>query len=161
MRIGIAADHGGFGLKEVLKAALRGEGHEVVDFGAPELDAGDDYPDYVIPLARAVAGQEVERGIALCGSGVGAAIAACKVAGVRAALIHDTFSAHQGVEDDDMNVLCLGSRVIGTSLAGELVRTFLAARFSGAERHRRRLAKVAALEGAGDTNQEEGGGPCS
>ena len=161
MRIGIAADHGGFALKEVLKADLRGEGHEVVDFGAPELETGDDYPDYVVPLARAVAGREVDRGIALCGSGVGAAIAACKVAGVRAALIHDTFSAHQGVEDDNMNVFCLGSRVSGPSLAAELVRTFLAARFSGAERHRRRLAKVAALEEGGDTNQGKGGGPCS
>ncbi len=149
MRIGIAADHGGFTMKEELAALLREAGHAVVDFGARALDPGDDYPDYVIPLAEAVAAGEVERGVALCGSGVGAAIAATKVAGVRAALIHDTFSAHQGVEDDDMNVLCLGSRVIGSALAGELIRTFLAARFSGAERHRRRLAKVAALEGTG------------
>jgi ribose 5-phosphate isomerase B len=163
MRIGIAADHGGFVLKEALAERLRGEGHEVVDFGAREPDAQDDYPDYVVPLARAVAGHAVERGIALCGSGVGAAIAACKVAGVRAALIHDTFSAHQGVEDDNMNVLCLGSRVIGAALAWELVRTFLAARFSGAERHRRRLAKVAALEKVreGGGNGEKGGDPCS
>ncbi len=146
MRIGIAADHGGFTMKEELVTLLRGAGHDVVDFGARALDPGDDYPDYVIPLAEAVAAGEVERGVALCGSGVGAAIAATKVAGVRAALIHDTFSAHQGVEDDAMNVLCLGARVVGPALAAELVRTYLGARFSGAERHERRLAKVAAIE---------------
>ncbi len=146
MRVGIAADHGGFAMKERLAASLREAGHEVTDFGAWKLDAADDYPDYVIPLARAVAAGEVERGIALCSSGVGAAIAANKVAGVRACLIHDGFSAHPGVEDDDMNVICLGSQVVGYAEAWELVLTFLAARFSGAERHRRRLAKVAALE---------------
>lgn len=146
MRVGIAADHGGFAMKERLAASLREAGHEVTDFGARDFDAADDYPDYVIPLARAVAADEVERGIALCSSGVGAAIAANKVAGVRACLIHDGFSAHQGVEDDDMNVICLGSQVVGYAEAWELVRAFLAARFSGAERHRRRLAKVAALE---------------
>jgi ribose 5-phosphate isomerase B len=149
MRIGIAADHGGFSMKERLAAVLREAGHEVNDFGAGQLDPGDDYPDFVIPLARAVAGGEVERGIALCSSGVGASIAANKVRGVRAALIHDDYSAHQGVEDDDMNIICLGSLVIGFAQACELVRSFLAARFSGAERHRRRLAKVAALEKAG------------
>ena len=120
-------------------------GHEVVDFGAHQLNPGDDYPDFIIPLARAVAAGEVERGVALCGSGVGASIAANKVPGVRAGLIHDVFSAHQGVEDDDMNVFCLGGKVIGSALAWELIETFLAAHFSGAERHKRRLAKVQAL----------------
>lgn len=146
MRVGLAADHGGFTMKERLTAALRGAGHEVTDFGARQLDPGDDYPDFVIPLAEAVAKGEVERGIALCSSGVGASIAANKVSGVRAALIHDDYSAHQGVEDDAMNVICLGSLVVGYAQAWELVRAFLAATFSGAERHRRRLAKVAELE---------------
>lgn len=146
MRIGIAADHGGFALKEEIAASLRGSGSEVVDFGAFHLSLGDDYPDFIIPLARAVAAKEVERGIALCGSGVGASIVANKVFGVRAALIENAFSARQGVEDDDMNVLSLGGRVIGSSLAQELVRVFLAARFSNKPRHRRRLNKVWALE---------------
>jgi ribose 5-phosphate isomerase B len=146
MRIGIAADHGGFTMKERLVAALQDAGHGVVDFGAWQLDPADDYPDFVIPLAESVANGLVERGIAICGSGVGAAIAANKVAGVRAALIHDDYSAHQGVEHDDMNVICLGSLVIGYAQAWELVGTFLAANFNGAERHLRRLAKVAALE---------------
>ena len=146
MRVGMAADHGGFGLKQEMAESLRAAGHEVADFGAHRLDPADDYPDFIIPLARAVAAGEVERGIALCGSGVGAAVAANKVAGVRAALIHDAFSAHQGVEDDDINVFCLGGRVIGASLARDLVGIFLAARFSGAARHQRRLAKLRALE---------------
>ena len=146
MRIGIAADHGGFEMKERLARSLRESGHEVVDFGADRFDAGDDYPDFVVPLAESVATGEVERGIALCSSGVGASIAANKVAGVRAALVHDGYSAHQGVEDDAMNVVCLGSQVVGYAEAWELVQTFLVARFSGAERHRRRLEKVAALE---------------
>lgn len=146
MRIGIAADHGGFTMKEVIDAALRESGYELVDFGAKELTPGDDYPDFVIPLAKAVAEHRLDRGIALCSSGVGASIAANKVNGVRAALIHDSYSAHQGVEDDDMNIICLGSQVVGYAQAWELVKTFLAAAFSGAERHRRRLAKVAALE---------------
>jgi RpiB/LacA/LacB family sugar-phosphate isomerase len=146
MRIGIAADHGGFAMKEQLAAALGAAGYEVTDFGARRLDPGDDYPDFVIPLAEAVAAGRVERGIALCSSGVGASIAANKVAGIRAALIHDDYSARQGVEDDDMNVICLGSQVVGYAQAWELVRSFLGARFSGAERHRRRLAKIAALE---------------
>ncbi|HLO27032.1 MAG TPA: RpiB/LacA/LacB family sugar-phosphate isomerase [Geobacteraceae bacterium] len=149
MRIGIAADHGGFTMKERLAAALRNAGYEVADFGAREFDPGDDYPDFVIPLAKAVASGSVERGIALCSSGVGASIAGNKVAGVRAALVHDDYSAHQGVEDDDMNVICLGSQVVGYAQAWELVRTFLGASFSGAERHRRRLAKVADLEQRG------------
>jgi ribose 5-phosphate isomerase B len=146
MRIGIAADHGGFILKGELVESLRGAGYEVVDLGAHQLNPRDDYPDFIIPLANAVAAAEIERGVALCGSGVGAAIAANKVPGVRAGLIHDVFSAHQGVEDDDMNVFCLGGKVIGSALALELIKTFLTARFSGAVRHRRRLAKVQALE---------------
>jgi ribose 5-phosphate isomerase B len=146
MRIGLAADHGGFTMKERMADDLRGAGFEVTDFGAWALDRGDDYPDFVIPLARAVASGGIERGVAFCSSGVGAAIAANKVAGVRAGLIHDGYSAHQGVEDDDMNVICLGSQVIGYAEARELVRAFLSASFSGAERHQRRLAKIAALE---------------
>jgi ribose 5-phosphate isomerase B len=146
MRIGIAADHGGFALKTEIAESLRGTGHDVVDFGAYALNPGDDYPDFIIPLAQAVASGKVDRGIALCGSGVGASVASNKVPGVRAGLIHDIFSAHQGVEDDDMNVFCLGGKVIGAALARELIDSFLAARFSGAERHRRRLAKVDALE---------------
>ena len=146
MRVGIASDHGGFALKEQVADKLRGAGYEVEDFGAHQLDLGDDYPDFIIPLARAVAAKDVERGLALCGSGVGASIAANKVAGVRAGLIHDVFSAHQGVEDDDMNVFCLGGKVIGSALAWEPIQTFLTAHFSGAPRHQRRLDKVQALE---------------
>jgi ribose 5-phosphate isomerase B len=146
MRIGIAADHGGFFMKNELAAHLRGQKHEVVDFGAHEFDQADDYPDFIIPLANAVASGSVERGVGICGSGVGASVAANKIAGARAGLIHDSFSAHQGVEDDDMNIFCLGARVIGTALALELVDRFLQARFSGAERHRRRLMKVRDLE---------------
>ena len=146
MRGGIAADHGGFTLKAQLAKSLRTSGYEVVDFGAHELNPADDYPDFIIPLAEAVAARYVVRGIALCGSGVGASIAANKVAGVRAGLIHDAFSAHQGVEDDDMNVFCLGGNVIGRALAFELLELFLSARFSGAARHRRRIAKVQVLE---------------
>ena len=146
MRVGIAADHGGFTLKEQLAKSLRGSGYEVVDFGAHQMDPEDDYPDFIIPLARAVAAGEVDRGVALCGSGVGASVAANKVPGVRAGLIHDVFSAHQGVQDDNMNVFCLGGQVIGPALAWELIETFLVARFSGAPRHQRRLAKVQALE---------------
>jgi ribose 5-phosphate isomerase B len=146
MRVGIAADHGGFALKAQLAESLRGSGDHVVDFGAQHLDPEDDYPDFVIPLANAVAAGDVERGVAICGSGVGASIAANKVSGVRAGLIHDVFSAHQGVEDDNMNVFCLGGNVIGSSLAWELLETFLAAHYGGAPRHRRRVAKVQALE---------------
>ena len=144
--IGIAADHGGFELKKYLVTMLREAGHEVTDFGDRDPARDDDYPDFVVPLARGVARGEVDRGVAVCGSGVGASVAANKVPGVRACLIHETFSAHQGVEDDDINVICLGGLVVGHALAWELVKTFLAARFSGAERHRRRLAKVAELE---------------
>lgn len=146
MRIGIAADHAGFGLKEQLRKALAESGHEVVDFGASSLTPEDDYPDYVVPLARNVARGELERGLAICGSGVGACVAANKVKGVRAALVHDIFSAHQGVEDDDMNVICFGARVIGYALAWDLTESFLAARFIDEERHLRRLDKVSALE---------------
>lgn len=146
MQIGIAADHGGFALKSEIAESLRGAGHEVVDFGAHQLTPDDDYPDFIIPLARAVAAREVERGVALCGSGVGASIAANKVHGVHAGLVHDVFSARQGVEDDDMNVFCLGRKVIGSAVALELVTTFLAARFSNAPRHQRRPKKVQALE---------------
>jgi ribose 5-phosphate isomerase B len=144
--IGIGADHGGYELKEYLVRMLRAAGHEVIDFGDGQPKLNDDYPDFVVPLARAVARGEVSRGIAICGSGVGACVVANKVAGVRASLIHETFSAHQGVEDDDMNMICLGGLVVGHALAWELVQTFLAARFSGTERFQRRLAKVAALE---------------
>jgi ribose 5-phosphate isomerase B len=146
MRVGIASDHGGFELKVQLTAALKAAGYEVADFGAHELVTDDDYPDYVVPLARAVASGEVARGLAICGSGVGACVAANKVPGVRAALITDSFSAHQGVEDDDMNVMCLGGRVTGYALSWDLVQIFLTAHFKGAERFKRRLAKVAALE---------------
>jgi len=146
MRVGIAADHGGFTLKEQLIELLRGAGFDPVDFGAYRLDPADDYPDFIIPLARAVAAEQVDRGVALCGSGVGASVAANKVPGVRAALIHDVFSARQGVEDDDMNVFCLGGKALAATPAWELIETFLAARFSGAPRHCRRLAKIHALE---------------
>ena len=146
MRIGIAADHGGFGLKEDLRVRLTAAGHEVVDFGANHLEPGDDYPDFVIPLARAVASGTVQRGIAVCGSGVGASVCVNKVPGIGAALINDHFSARQGVEDDHMNIICLGGRVMGTMVAWDLVETFLAAEFSHEERHLRRLSKVAALE---------------
>lgn len=142
----MSADHGGFVLKEQLAKTLRQLEFDIVDFGALQLTFTDDYPDYFIPLSQAVAAGGVDRGIAICGSGVGASIVANKVAGVRASVMHDVFSARQGVEDDDVNVLCLGGRVIGTAIAAELVRVFLAARFSGAERHIRRLAKVAELE---------------
>jgi len=145
-RLGIAADHGGFALKAELTKSLSAAGYEIEDYGAFELTADDDYPDFIIPLARAVAAGRIERAVALCGSGVGASVAANKIPGIRAGLIHDVFSAHQGVEDDDMNILCLGGKVIGSALALELVQTFLHAHFSGASRHRRRLAKVHALE---------------
>jgi len=146
MRVGVAADHGGFELKEDMAARLRRAGHDVVDFGAKSLVSTDDYPDFVTPLATAVAAGTVERGVAICGSGVGAAVCANKVPGVRACMIEDHFSARQGVEDDHMNVLCLGGRVVGPEVAWELVAAFLAAQFSQAERHLRRLGKVAALE---------------
>jgi ribose 5-phosphate isomerase B len=147
MRVGIAADHGGFELKAHLTGVITAAGHELVDFGSHSLVSADDYPDVVVPLASAVAKGEVTRGVAICGSGVGACIVANKVPGVRAALITESFSAHQGVEDDDMNVMCLGGQVTGGELAGELVQIFLDAQFKGDERFERRLAKIAELEG--------------
>ncbi len=146
MRIGIAADHGGFELKVQLTLALTVAGYLVTDFGANELIDGDDYPDFVVPMAKSISTGEITRGLAICGSGVGACVAANKVPGVRAALIMDYFSAHQGVEDDDMNVMCLGGRVTGIALAWELVQAFLNADFKAEERFIRRLEKVAALE---------------
>ncbi len=148
MRIGIATDHGGFGLKEELLARLRAVGHEITDFGAYDLDPADDYPDFVVPLAMAIVAGKVERGLAICGSGVGASVCANKVKGVRAALIHDHFSARQGVEDDHMNILCMGGRTVGPEVAWDVVEAFVAAKYSRAERHQRRLGKVAALENA-------------
>jgi ribose 5-phosphate isomerase B len=145
-QVGVAADHGGFELKEFLAGKLRAAGYEVTDFGDRQLKADDDYPDFIIPLARAVAAGTVDRGVGICGSGVGASIAANKVDGVRACLIDENFSAHQGVEDDDLNMICFGGLLIGHDLAWKLVQTFLAARFKCAERFRRRLAKVAELE---------------
>ena len=146
MTIGIAADHGGYELKEIIHPFLLSLGYAVKDFGAFELDNADDYPDFVIPLAKAVASKDINRAIAICGSGVGASVAANKIAGVRAALINDHFSAHQGVEDDDLNMLCLGGRVTGYMAAQELIVAFLNARFTGEERHKRRLQKVQLLE---------------
>src|SRR4051794_20690262 len=149
MRIGIATDHGGYPLKVELAARLRKAGHEITDFGANKLDSADDYPDYIVPLAEAVASGKVDRGVAVCGSGVGASICANKVQGAKAALITDHFSAWQGVEDDHMNIICIGGRVIGPELAWDLVQAFLGAEYSSAERHLRRLGKVAGVEKRG------------
>ena len=146
MKVAFAADHAGWPLRECVLAELASLGHETVDVGSREMVPGDDYPDAALAVANAVAAGRVDRAVLVCGSGVGAGVAANKVRGIRAAICHDTFSARQGVEDDDMNVLCLGARVIGESLALELIRAFLGASFSGAERHRRRLGKVAAME---------------
>ena len=146
MKIGVAADHGGFELKQILLPFFKSNGYEVVDFGAFALDSSDDYPDFVVPLAKAVVEGKVDRGVAVCGSGVGASVCANKVPGAKAALIEDHFSARQGVEDDHMNIICVGGRTVGPSLAWDLVQTFLAAEFSQAERHLRRLGKVALLE---------------
>jgi ribose 5-phosphate isomerase B len=146
MRIGIASDHGGFELKEKVAAQLRAAGHEVVDFGAHQLTPDDDYPDFVIPLAVTVADGKVDRGVAICGSGVGAAVCANKIKDVRACLIEDHFSAKQGVEDDDLNIICLGGRITGPELAWDLIQAFLTAKFSQLPRHVRRLNKIAVLE---------------
>jgi len=146
MKIGLAADHGGFALKQIIHPFLSLAGFNVTDFGAYQLDETDDYPDFIIPLARAVADKLVDRGIAICGSGVGACIAANKITGVRACLINDHFSAHQGVEDDDMNLICFGGRVTGPEATKEYIQAFLESIFSGAERHIRRVEKVRALE---------------
>lgn len=146
MNVGIACDHGGFELKNILLPFLLANNFEIKDFGAFELNSADDFPDFVIPLAKAVAQKNVDRGIAICGSGVGAAVAANKIAGVRAALINEHFSAHQGVEDDDMNLICLGGRVTGFAAAEELIMAFLNANYRGEERFERRLQKIKALE---------------
>ncbi len=146
MKIGLAADHGGYELRNILKKYLQEQGYDVTDFGALKLDPADDYPDFVVPLARAVGKGTVERGIAVCGSGVGACIAVNKIRGVRAALIHDIFSARQGVEDDNMNMICLGGRVTGYALAMELVKAFLEADYHSVERFDRRLRKITELE---------------
>ena len=146
MIVAVGTDHGGFGLKTVVIETIRDSGHEVLDCGAFELEPGDDYPDFAAQVARAVAEGRATRGVLICGSGVGASIAANKFVGIRCALCHDTFSAHQGVEDDSMNVIALGARVVGPSLAAEIVAVFLRAKFSGAERHKRRLEKVNELD---------------
>jgi len=146
MRVGVAADHEGFELKEQILAALSKMHFATIDFGAPTLSDSDDYPDYMVPLAKAVSGGEINRGIAICGSGIGASIACNKIRNVRAGLVHDLFSARQGVEDDDMNVICLGSRLVTLSLALGLIECFLGAQFSGQARHKRRLAKISKLE---------------
>ena len=146
MKIAVGTDHAGFALKERIVETIREAGHEVVDCGADHVIPGDDYPDYAERVAEAIRDGHAQRGVLICGSGVGASVAANKFPGIRAALCHDTFSARQGVEDDSMNVLCLGARVVGPSLAEELVRAFLKARFSEAERHARRLAKIIGFE---------------
>jgi len=146
MIVSLGTDHAGFPLKSTVVQAIRAAGHVVLDCGAMAMDADDDYPDFARAVAEAIRAGRAQRGVLLCGSGVGASVAANKFDGIRAALCHDTFSARQGVEDDDMNVLCVGARVVGPSLAEELVRAFLGATFSGAERHRRRLAKIQEFE---------------
>lgn len=145
MRIAVGADHAGFDLKQIIAADLRQRGHEVIDKGT-DSTAAVDYPDFAEAVCKAVIDGQAERGLIICGSGVGASVSANKLAGIRAGLCHDTYSAHQGVEHDDMNVLVLGARVIGVELARELVENFLAAKFSGEERHRRRVEKIKALE---------------
>ncbi|MFC1915337.1 ribose 5-phosphate isomerase B [Chloroflexota bacterium] len=146
LRVALGADHGGFPLKTELLPWLQNQGYEVLDLGAHKLDPADDYPDFAEAVAQAVASGKADRGIVVCGSGVGACIVANKMPGVRACLCHDTYSAHQGVEHDDLNILCLGARVIGGELARELVEAFLNARFSTEERFRRRLQKLLAIE---------------
>ncbi len=146
MKVALGADHGGFNLKEELLPWLREQGFEALDLGAHSSDPGDDYPDFAKAVGQAVVSGAARRGIIICGSGVGASVAANKIKGIRAAVCHDTYSARQGVEHDDMNVLCLGSGVIGIALAKELVSTFLKAEFSKEERHRRRLKKVLYME---------------
>ena len=157
--VALGADHGGFDLKNDIFTRLQ-DTFEILDLGAHTFDSLDDYPDFARAVAQAVASGQAERGIIICGSGVGACIVANKVPGIRAGLCHDTYSAHQGVEHDDMNILCLGARIIGVELATEVVANFLKARFTGEERHRRRLGKILsierqALQGDGDRNNEE------
>jgi ribose 5-phosphate isomerase B len=146
MKVAFAADHAGWSLRDRVMREITAQGHEIVDTGSAIMEPGDDYPDVAESVGRAVQAGRAERGVVVCGSGVGAAVASNKLTGIRACLCHDSFSARQGVEDDDMNVLCLGARVIGEELAAELVRDFLSARFSGLERHARRVEKIAALE---------------
>ena len=147
MKLAIACDHAGWEMKNSLAAFLRKQGHDVQEVFPDRFDPQDDYPDAAAAVGRAVVAEQVERGILICGSGVGACVAANKIRGVRAGLCHDTYSAHQGVEHDDVNILCLGARIIGEATAQELVTAFLGARFSGEERHARRLRKTMALEG--------------
>lgn len=149
MKVAIAADHGGFPIKADLAGLLASLSHEVLDLGAHKMQATDDYPDYARYVGQAIQHGHAQRGVLLCGSGVGACVAANKMKGIRAGLCHDTYSAHQGVEHDNMNVLCLGSRVIGPALACELVIAFVSAEYSGEERHARRLEKLMAIESAG------------
>ena len=157
MRIACGFDHAGFPLKREVLRIVEEEGHEPLDLGTDSPDPVD-YPDKALAVARAVAWDDAERGVIVCGSGAGVSVAANKAPGIRAATVHDTYTAHQGVEHDDMNVLCLGARVIGSELAGEVVRAFLRARFSGEERHRRRLAKVDAIERDGlEAELDQGG----
>jgi len=146
MNVAVGTDHAGFALKATVVEAITALGHSVVDCGAVRVDPDDDYPDFAAAVSRAVLDGRAERGVLLCGSGVGASVAANKFVGIRAALCQDTFSARQGVEDDAMNVLALGARVVGPALAVELVNAFLRAQFSGADRHRRRLAKIESFE---------------
>jgi len=149
MRVAVAADHAGEPLLNPILLQVRELGHEPLDLGTHDPTQPDDYPDYAKAIGETLQQGRCERGILICGSGVGAAVAANKMLSIRAGLCHDTYSAHQGVEHDDMNVLCLGGRVIGVELVHELVRAFLAARFTGEERHRRRLAKIMAMEKRG------------
>jgi ribose 5-phosphate isomerase B len=146
MNIAIGTDHGGFALKQTVIDELKKLGHVVVDCGALAFDAADDYPDFVRAVGAAIQRGDAQRGIVICGSGIGASIAATKMRGIRAAVCHDTYSAHQGVEHDNMNVLCLGARIVGDEVAKELVRAFVAAKFSGEARHQRRLSKVLEIE---------------
>ena len=148
MRVAVAFDHRGVHLRERVLEPLRGEGHDVVDLGTDTDAVRIDYPDKAREIGEAILRGDAERGVLVCGSGVGAAVAACKMRGIRAAICHDVYSAHQGVEHDDMNVLCLGSEVVGPSLAGDLVTTFLGASFNGGDRYVERLRKVEAMERA-------------
>ena len=146
MEIAVAADHAGFALKQIIVQDLTANGYDIIDLGTHDPDPLDDYPDYARLACEAVRDDQARRAIIVCGSGVGVSVMANKFPGIRAGLCHDHYSAHQGVEHDDMNVLCLGARIIGAEVAREIVRTFLTARFSGEERHMRRLAKVRAIE---------------
>jgi len=148
MRVAVAFDHRGVKLRESVIGTLEALGHEVLDLGTADASVRIDYPDKAQELGDAILSDDAERGVLVCGSGVGASVAACKLAGIRAAICHDTYSAHQGVEHDDMNVLCLGSEIVGAELAAELVRAFLAAHFLAEERYVRRLEKVDRLEQA-------------